>query len=114
MQDAGYFVLLAFVGLSGSALSIARVQTRIHSGGHGVPVDKLLSRFERTQTAIRAASQIADACIMLDNSRGEKDAFTVCRIQLREEAVFDLREADTLPPTPITAWLDVLSPRTVA
>jgi predicted ABC-type ATPase len=48
MQGAGYFVLPAFVGLSSSTLSIARVRTRVDSGGHAVADDKLLSRFGRT------------------------------------------------------------------
>jgi len=48
MQGAGYFVLPAFVGLSSSTLSIARVRTRVDSGDHAVADDKLLSRFGRT------------------------------------------------------------------
>ena len=83
---------------------------RVDSGGHDVSVEKLLSRFGRTQTAIRVASEIADACIMVDNSRGEKSAFTVCRVQLGAQVLFDIRQTDVPTPGPISAWLDIVSP----
>lgn len=47
MQQAGYFVILFFVGLSNSQLSIARVSTRVQQGGHAVDADKLVKRFPR-------------------------------------------------------------------
>ena len=58
LQAAGYFVLLLFVGLTSAPLSIARVQTRVAMGGHGVKVTKLRERFPRTQRAIREARAV--------------------------------------------------------
>jgi predicted ABC-type ATPase len=110
MQDAGYFVLLCFVGLTNASLSVARVQTRVASGGHEVPLQKLLERFPRTQRAIRSASPIADATILFDNSLDQLRAFSVCRIQLRDEPVFDLRGIDPPPPPAIREWLDIVAP----
>jgi len=111
MQRTGYFVLLFFVGLSNVDLSIARVITRVAKGGHDVGHDRLTSRFPRTRKAIRLASTIADATIFMDNSRELKDAFTVCRIQLREKEIFDIRVAsDKCPDAVITEWLDVVWP----
>jgi predicted ABC-type ATPase len=52
MQAAGYFVVLLFVGLQNVATSILRVASRQAKGGHGVPLDKLESRFPRTQKAV--------------------------------------------------------------
>jgi predicted ABC-type ATPase len=110
MQSAGYFVLLAFVGLTNSALSIARVQTRVAEGGHDVPLAKLYPRFERTQRAIRAALPIADASLLVDNSFDARRAFSVCRVQLRDEETFDLRRAAPSAPSAILEWLDLVSP----
>lgn len=109
MQDNGYFVLLMFVGLSNAGLSIGRVSTRVATGGHDVDVDKLLARFPRTQKAIRHAVPIADAAILSDNSLEEDQAFSVCRIQLKDEEVFDVR-SDGAPPKAITEWLNIVSP----
>jgi predicted ABC-type ATPase len=110
MQEAGYYVLLIFVGLTSSDLSIARVSTRVALGGHAVPDTKLRSRFPRTQRAINAAVSVADAAILTDNSREPKHAFTVCRIQLREEEIYDRRNAKRHASTEISAWLDTVCP----
>jgi predicted ABC-type ATPase len=110
MQREGYFVLLCFVGLTNASLSVVRVQTRVAGGGHDVPLKKLLERFPRTQLAVRAATPVADATILLDNSLDQKSAFSVCRIQLREEELFDSRRNDPSPPPAVREWLDVVSP----
>jgi predicted ABC-type ATPase len=110
LQDAGYFVVLIFVGLANVDLSILRVMSRVADNGHDVPQDKLIARFPRTQCAIREAAKIADATIFTDNSRDEKRAFTVCRVQLGEQALYDLRAGDRTVAAVIQEWLDKVSP----
>jgi len=73
LHAAGYFVVLLFVGLSAPELSVLRVETRKEQGGHGVPLNKLNSRFPRTQRAIGYAAPIADMTLMFDNSRAPTD-----------------------------------------
>ncbi|MBL8560295.1 MAG: hypothetical protein JNM47_16355 [Hyphomonadaceae bacterium] len=109
MQNAGYFVLLLFVGLSNAPLSIGRVATRIAKGGHAVNVDKLEQRFPRTQRAIREARAVADATILVDNSRAESEAFTVCRVQQMSQRLYDIRDAGTAPAE-ILEWLEIVAP----
>lgn len=111
LQDADYFVLLIFVGLSNDQLSILRVQSRVLSGGHDVDESKLRQRFPRTQTAIRNAAIVADATILTDNSLTPDQAFRVCRVQMRTSALFDIREAPSTAPPAITQWLDIVSPQ---
>lgn len=110
LQKAGYFVLLLFVGLANKQLSIARVETRVAQGGHGVATRKLVQRFPRTQRAIGLAKDVADAAILMDNSRTQKQAFTVCRVQLRKRTVYDCRDGSNTIPMAISEWLDVVSP----
>lgn len=93
LQEAGYFVVLLFVGLTSASLSAARVMTRRQQGGHAVPHEKLLSRFPRTQVAIRHAAPIADMAIFFDNSRTTDEAFALVRVQRNEEVLFDCRDA---------------------
>lgn len=114
LQAAGYFVLLFFVGLANVELSILRVMTRVAEHGHGVPHEKLVARFPRTQMAIREAAGLADATIFTDNSRAEKQAFTVCRVQLGKDALFDLRSSEETAPPVILEWLDKVSPAIAA
>lgn len=109
LQAAGYFVLLAFVGLHNVAVSINRVATRVREGGHGIPVPTLRNRFPRTQKAIAAALKVADASILVDNSRTPELAFAICRVQIGPMPLFDIRR-DTRPPPVIADWLDVVAP----
>ncbi len=109
MQKAGYFVLLLFVGLANQMLSEARVHTRVERGGHAVKADKLRDRFPRTQRAVRAALEVADAAVLVDNSRELRLAFSVCRVQQKGDVLFDRRASGETPPA-ILAWLDVVAP----
>lgn len=92
MQQAGYFVVLLFVGLVSVDFSVLRVLTRKQQGGHAVDHAKLIERFPRTQPAIGHAAPIADMTLMFDNSRGEKDAFTLVRAQRKSKVLFDARD----------------------
>jgi predicted ABC-type ATPase len=92
MQREGYFVVLLFVGLTSSDVSIGRVYTRRQQGGHDVDVSKLVSRFPRTQAAVAAAATVADMAVMFDNSRVEAHAFTLVRAQMRKVVMFDARD----------------------
>ncbi|CAN5652766.1 hypothetical protein BH10PSE5_BH10PSE5_21750 [soil metagenome] len=110
MQNAGYFVLLFFVGLTNADLSVLRVQTRVAQGGHGIPEAKLRERFPKTQRIIGEASLVADATIMADNSRDERQAFTVSRVQLKDRLIFDLRNAPGGAPRVVARWMDIVAP----
>jgi predicted ABC-type ATPase len=110
MKVAGYFVLLIFVGLTDVDLSILRVQTRVAENGHAVAIERLLQRFPRTQHAISQASKVADASIFTDNSRDKTMAFTVCRVQLADQQLFDLRTQSKTVPSAILKWLEIVCP----
>jgi predicted ABC-type ATPase len=92
LQGAGYFVVLLFVGLSAAQLSVLRVETRKEQGGHGVPLNKLISRFPRTQRAVGYAAPMADMTLMFDNSRTADKAFALVRAQRRKRVLFDCRD----------------------
>jgi predicted ABC-type ATPase len=110
LQAAGYFVLLAFVGLHSAQASINRVTTRVREGGHGINVPTLRRRFPKTQKAIAGALKVANASILVDNSRTPDLAFTVCRVQIGPMPLFDIRRGATRPPPVISAWLDIVAP----
>ncbi len=92
LQAAGYFVVLLFVGLSSAQLSVLRVETRKEQGGHGVPLNKLIARFPRTQRAIGLAAPMADMTLMFDNSRTADKAFALVRVQKAKRVLFDCRD----------------------
>jgi predicted ABC-type ATPase len=92
LRGAGYFVVLLFVGLASPQLSVLRVETRKEQGGHGVPLNKLTSRFPRTQRAVGYAAPLADMTLMFDNSRTADKAFALVRAQRGKLILFDCRD----------------------
>ena len=84
--------MLLFVGLATVELSTLRVETRKEQGGHGVPLDKLQSRFPRTQLAVGHAAPLADMTLMFDNSRSSEKAFALVRAQRGNRVLFDCRD----------------------
>lgn len=91
MRQAGYFVVLVFVGLTAPELSMLRVRSRKALGGHDVPTDKLLERFPRTQAAIRQAAPLADLTLMVDNSL-DRLPFQFVRAQRKRTVLYDARD----------------------
>lgn len=107
LQKAGYFVLLIFVGLGNVGLSMARVSSRKAAGGHNVDMKKLKDRFPRTQKAIGHALPLSDATILADNSLDLKQAFSVVRIQMGENIMFDTR-TEGMPSPLVKQWMDAV------
>ncbi len=67
-KNAGYDVMLIFVGLSSPQLSFERVRQRVQSGGHDVPKDKVMARYERVMHLLSSALEVADRSLVYDNS----------------------------------------------
>jgi predicted ABC-type ATPase len=89
---ADYVVVLIFVGLTTPQISVLRVGNRKRTGGHDVPLDKLLERFPRTQAAIGQAANVADLTLMVDNSLDRSAAFQFARAQRKKRVLFDIRD----------------------
>lgn len=68
-HKAGFEVMLNHVHVSSPDLAYKRVLDRVNAGGHGVPKDKVFSRYNRTVLNIQKASFAADRTYVWDNSR---------------------------------------------
>lgn len=67
-RDAGFFVRLFFIGTRDPRINAARVANRVMEGGHTVPIEKILSRFERSLANLPVAVRIAQRAYIFDNS----------------------------------------------
>lgn len=67
-QAAGYKVYLYFVSTESPEINILRVAGRVAAGGHDVPSQKILSRYDRTMRNLHAALKIAYRAYLFDNS----------------------------------------------
>lgn len=67
-KEAGYTVLLYFVGTDDPQTNIERVALRVVQGGHAVPDDKVRSRWLRTMAFLQQAIRSSDRSYIFDNS----------------------------------------------
>lgn len=65
--NAGYTVVLCYIGLSRAVFSEERVAMRVAQGGHDVPSDKLKARFPRTLKNLRRAIERLPHVFVYDN-----------------------------------------------
>jgi predicted ABC-type ATPase len=67
-RGRGFFIRLFFVGTDGPEINASRVMRCMQEGGHAVPIDKILSRYERSITNLYAALRVVDRGYVYDNS----------------------------------------------
>ena len=65
--QAGYTVLLCFIGISGPVVCEERVAMRVSQGGHDVPTEKLVARYPRILTNLKAAMRELPHLRVFDN-----------------------------------------------
>jgi predicted ABC-type ATPase len=100
--EAGYAVVLCFIGTSGPDVSKQRVAMRVTQGGHDVPAEKLIARFPRTMANLRAAIREVPAVWIFDNDD--------LRTPFRLAAVFEGGKAVKVNQ-PVPEWLQPLLPK---
>lgn len=67
-QSAGLQVHLFHIHVDNADTVLHRINNRIKEGGHSVPADKVLSRYQRILPIIKEAALKADRAYLLDNS----------------------------------------------
>ena len=63
-----YQICAVFVLTKDSAINIRRVRNRVKMGGHDVPEDKIISRYEKSLQNLSKLVRIADLTRIVDNS----------------------------------------------
>jgi predicted ABC-type ATPase len=67
-RAAGYRVTLIFVGVVSAEISILRVKQRVANGGHDVPRQKIVDRYDRVMSLLPQAIRAVDRALLFDNS----------------------------------------------
>lgn len=68
-KEKGYFVRGIYVLTSNVDINVARVQAREALGGHGVPEEKIRSRYDKALALIPRLVEICDILHIYDNTR---------------------------------------------
>ena len=64
----GYFIRCIYVLTCDPNINVARVKSRESQGGHGVPEDKIISRYEKALDLIPELVKVCDVMHIYDNS----------------------------------------------
>jgi predicted ABC-type ATPase len=99
--QAGYTVVLCYIGLSGPDISEQRVAMRVSQGGHDVPTEKLIARFPRTLANLKAAIREVPYVWIFDNDD--------LRTPFRQVAIFENGSPVSITK-PVPKWLKRLLP----
>lgn len=67
-HNAHFKTAVIFIGVDTPQICMARVQDRVEHGGHDVPDELIRSRFPRCFENLKAALEIVDLAILIDNS----------------------------------------------
>ena len=61
-----------FVGIDDPLINVQRVANRVSKGGHGVPTEKIINRYNRTMKMLFEAATTADEALIFDNTDSDK------------------------------------------
>lgn len=67
-QQEGYFIRCIYVLTADANVNVARVNARVALGGHGVPEDKIRTRYDRALSLIPELIRICDIFHLYDNT----------------------------------------------
>ncbi len=87
----GYKTYLYFVCTNSAELNVARVRSRVRSGGHSVPEEKILERYMRSVALAREAISNSYRAYIFDNSGSEPiwlaefDPDGLCELKIQED-----------------------------
>ena len=71
LKARGYWIQILFIKLNSPKLSLKRIASRVRQGGHFVPTEDALRRFEKGWRNFQEIYRpIADSWVVFDNSKG--------------------------------------------
>ncbi len=85
-RKKGYFIRCYYVLTADPMINVWRVKSRVESGGHDVPEEKIIKRYDKALELIKDLVKICDVCHIYDNS-GSKP-FRIFK-KRKEQAYFD-------------------------
>lgn len=67
-KDSGFFIRVFFVGTETPTINASRIAQRVISGGHDVPITKIISRHSKSIANCGIISKFVDRLYVYDNS----------------------------------------------
>ena len=79
-KEQGFRIYLYFVALNDPEMNKGRVETRVLQGGHDVPANKIVERYERTMNLLLDVIRLSDRAFLFDNSYSEPKLFATVEV----------------------------------
>lgn len=70
-KEAGFSLMVVFVGTTSVEINLERVRARVKKGGHDVPEEDQRRRYPRTLANMKRLLPEADLAVILDNSTAQ-------------------------------------------
>lgn len=67
-KERGFFIRCYFILTANPHINVLRVSDRVSAGGHDVPMDKIISRYNKALGLVPALIPVCDVCHIYDNS----------------------------------------------
>ncbi len=67
-KEKGYFIRCYYILTVDPQINICRVKSRVEEGGHDVPEDKIIARYDRALDLVKHVVDVCDICHIYDNS----------------------------------------------
>lgn len=85
-KEKGYFIRCYYILTADPMINVWRVKSRVESGGHDVPEEKIIARYDRALALVKDLVSVCDVCHIYDNS-GSKP-FRIFK-KRKEQCYFD-------------------------
>lgn len=79
-KDAGFFIRFFFVCTEKPSINVLRVTNRFLTGGHEVPISKIVTRYYKSLANAAVAISIVDRAYIYDNSVDNRLPKLICRM----------------------------------
>ena len=67
-REKGYFIRCYYILTADPEINVYRVQSRVAEGGHDVPREKIIKRYERALKLVKDVVAVSHVCHIYDNS----------------------------------------------
>ncbi len=70
-KEKGYFIRCYYILTADPMINVLRVKTRVEAGGHDVPEEKIIKRYDKALALVKELIVFCDICHIYDNSEME-------------------------------------------
>lgn len=85
-KEKGYFIRCYYMLTADPMINVYRVKDRVKSGGHDVPEEKIISRYDKALELVKDVVEVSDICHIYDNS--EEKPFRIFK-KRKQESYYD-------------------------